>query len=281
MGLVGLTATGSVIWGGIRWISVIGAWLFFLVFACFVLVGEFRGSLWRLGEALWAYISSLPRLSTLVAGSDQTQSSLDLITWQTDWTIFCWTWWIAFAPFVALFLARVSRGRSLRGFICGCLFMPVGVSTVWFAYVGGAALGVQLNPDARIDLMTVPMSAQVFETIHELAPSSFGTIWSGLVALLLMLLLITTLSAAILAINTISAAGDERCRVPFHIGIWGGVVSVMIGSLVAAGGTGSIRDAMIIGALPFSFVIALSGISTVLSLVFEARRSSVPSLTIR
>lgn len=277
LGLVGVIATGSVILGGIRWLSVVAAWLFFVVLFCFVLVGEFHSSLGRLGQSVWTYIISLPRASVFVAGSDQTWNSTEMITWQTDWTIFYWTWWIAFAPFVALFLARVSRGRSLRTFVLGCMFTPLGICTVWFAYVGGAALDVQLDLDARTDLMEVPISAQIYETIRHVAPPALATVWNALVTLLLLLLLITTLSAAILAINTISAAGDERRRVPSHIWVWGGVMTVMIGCLIAAGGTDSIRNAMIIGSLPLSFIIALSGISTILSIVFETRRPACPA----
>lgn len=276
--MAGLIATGSVIAGGIKWLSILGAWLFALVLIGFGLMGDFSVNLGRLGDAVWTYLRDFPRSATMVAAPDHTRSGDILATWQTDWTIFYWAWWVAFAPFVALFLARVSRGRSLRAFLCGSMLAPVGVCAVWFAYVGGAALEVQLNPDAKVDLMQVPVSAQIYETIREIAPPALAPYWSGAIALLLILLLITTMNAAIQAINTIAAAGDERRRAPLHILAWGVVVTAMIGSLIAAGGTESIRNAMIIGAVPFSFVIALSGISAMLSILFECRHRKVPAV---
>lgn len=262
-------ATGSVVSGvarGIKWLSNLSTLLFFLVLLTFFMLGD-SAALPRLGHALWEYVTQFPHMATMVASGDG-----PVAQWQTDWTIFYWTWWIAFAPFVALFLARVSRGRTLREFILGCMFMPVCICAVWFAFVGGAAIDVQMNPALGVDLYQTPVSAQIYQTFQTLAGPGVGAVGNLLIALLLLLLLITTLNASILAINTIAAAGDETCRVPFHVVTWGVAVTLIIGSLVAAGGTDSIRDAMILGALPFSFVIALSAISTIVAVAYEVNR---------
>ncbi|MEM7257396.1 MAG: BCCT family transporter [Pseudomonadota bacterium] len=267
-------ATGSVVLGvarGIKWLSNLSTFLFFAVLFTFFILGD-TGAVARLGEALWEYVAQFPQMATMVASEGG-----PVAQWQTDWTIFYWTWWIAFAPFVALFLARVSRGRTLREFILGCVFMPVCICTVWFAFVGGAAIDVQLNPALGVDLYQTPISGQIYQTFYTLAGPAVGTVGNLLIALLLLLLLITTLNAAILAINTIAAAGDETCRVPFHVVTWGVSITLIIGSLVAAGGTDSVRDAMILGALPFSFVIALSAISTIVALAYEAAKAKMRS----
>ena len=276
LGCAGAVGTASVFGHGIKWLSIVSGWLFFAVLACFAWMGDFNSSLGRLGAAVWSYVANLPHSATLVAKPDQTHAGESLATWQTDWTIFYWAWWISFAPFVALFLARVSRGRSLRAFVCGCLFAPLGICTVWFAYVGGAALDIQLDPRATVDLMHVAMSAQIYETIREIAPPRFAPYWSAMVAILLMLLLIITMNAAVQAINTIAAAGDENRPATVHIVLWGGLVTGMISCLIVAGGTDAVRDAMIIGALPFSFVIAMSGVSALILIVSECRRRKPP-----
>ena len=195
------------------------------------------------------------------------------IAWFHDWTIFYWAWWIAFAPFVSLFLARVSRGRTLREFVFGCMLTPVIVCTIWFAFVGGAALDWQLSGSGATDLSAYPISAQIYETFRAITTPAIASFGNVFIAILMLMLLITTLNAAILAINTIAAGGDERHHSGIHIVLWGIAVTVIIGALILAGGTASIRDAMIIGALPFSFVIALSGIAVTLSLLFEVPRT--------
>ncbi|MCV3271238.1 BCCT family transporter [Roseobacter sp. WL0113] len=272
LALVGVTATVSAMRGGIKWLSVLGAWLFLAVLVCFSLAGQSGDSLVRLGGSLWSYIGGLPINATRVSAPDGSELGQILATWQTDWTIFYWAWWIAFAPFVALFLARISRGRSLRSFVFGCMLAPVGVCVIWFAFVGGAALDVQLDPEATVDLQGVVASAQIYETIRAIARPGFATYWSAMFVALLTLLMITTLNAGILAINSIAAAGAETRSVPVHVLTWGFAVTTMIGSLIFAGGTDAVRNAMIVGALPFSFVIALSGICVALSLMMELRR---------
>ncbi|MEM9972693.1 MAG: BCCT family transporter [Pseudomonadota bacterium] len=273
LALAGAIATTSALMGGIKVLSVLGAWLFAAVLIGFSFVGDLAAALERLAVSVWTYIASLPRNATHVAVADGTERAQVMAAWQIDWTIFYWAWWIAFAPFVALFLARVSRGRSLRAFILGCMIAPVGVCAIWFSFVGGTALDIQLDPAAGIDLQRVATGAQIYETIREIATPGIARFWSAIYAALLMLLLITTLNAGILAINAIAAAGCETRCVPHHIIVWGAAVTAMIGSLIIAGGTEAIRNAMIIGALPFSFVIALAGVCVAVSLARELRRT--------
>ena len=284
LGVVALVATGSVVSGvrrWIKWLSNASTLLFFAVLAGFAAAGDTLGNLLRWGDAFWSYLGGLPEMATLVAWPQPGPDGTDMSSWQTDWTIFYWAWWIAFAPFVALFLARISRGRSLRVFVLGCLLAPVGVCSVWFAMVGGAAIDVQLDATAGQDLMALPVSAQISATIDAIAPENLALAWNLVVTLLMLMLLITTMNAAVLAINTIAAAGDETQKVPIHVISWGGAATLIIGCLLAAGGTDSIRDAMILGALPFSLVIAAAMLSILAALAFEAKtmRSSTPELS--
>ncbi len=272
--IVAVVATGSVVSGlrrGIKWMSNASVLIFFGVLACFAAAGDSLGNLGRLGHALWLYLSELPGMATLVARPQPGPEGDRMALWQTDWTIFYWAWWIAFAPFVALFLARISRGRSLRVFVSGCLFAPVGICAVWFAMVGGAAIDVQLAAPAGQELTRLPVSAQISATIRAIAPEGLALAWNLSVTLLLLLLLITTMNAAVLAINTIAAAGDADQSIPLHILSWGGALTLIIGSLLAAGGTDAIRDAMILGALPFSVVIVGAMLSIAAALAFETR----------
>ena len=267
LGLAAIVATGSVVSGlgrGIKWLSNLSTGIFFLVLATFALIAGSGASLARYGAAIRDYLFEFPVTATLVANNADA-----LADWQTDWTIFYWAWWIAFAPFVALFLARVSRGRTLRAFVLGCMFIPVTVCTLWFAFVAGAALDWQLAASVP-DLSRFPISAQIYETFRAYTGGITSIVGNSIIALLMLMLLITTMNAAILAINTIAAGGVDDVQPKGHVILWGSAVTIIIGALVTAGGTDSIRDAMILGALPFSFVIALSAVSVTLSLIFEA-----------
>ncbi|GAB5486009.1 MAG: BCCT family transporter [Parasphingorhabdus sp.] len=271
LGLAAVVATGSVVSGvgrGIKWLSNLSVALFFAVLLGFAAFGETGTALNRYFYALWDYVTGFAVRATRVSGDTS-----DLTTWQTDWTIFYWAWWIAFAPFVSLFLARVSRGRTLREFVLGCMLTPVIVCTIWFAFVGGAALDWQLSGLGALELSEFPISAQIYETFRAISTPTIAAFGNVFIALLMLMLLITTLNAAILAINTIAAGGDESHHSGVHITLWGIAVTVIIGALILAGGTASIRDAMIIGALPFSFVIAFSSVAITLSLLFEAPRN--------
>ncbi len=267
LGLAALIATGSVVSGlgrGIKWLSNLSTGLFFLVLATFVLIAGSGASIARYGTAIRDYLFEFPVTATLVANNTG-----ELADWQTDWTIFYWAWWIAFAPFVALFLARVSRGRTLRAFVLGCMFIPVTVCTLWFAFVAGAALDWQLAGGAP-NLSAFPISAQIYETFRAYTGGMVSLVGNSIIAVLMLMLLITTMNAAILAINTIAAGGLDAVQPKGHVILWGSAVTIIIGALVTAGGTESIRDAMILGALPFSFVIALSIVSITLSIIFES-----------
>lgn len=276
LGLAAVIATGSVVSGvgrGIKWLSNFSVALFFAVLIAFAAFGETGTALSRHFNALWDYVAGFTLRATRVSSD-----ASELKSWQTDWTIFYWAWWIAFAPFVSLFLARVSRGRTLREFVFGCMLTPVIVCTIWFAFVGGAALDWQLSGRGAPELSAYPISAQIYETFRAITTPAIASFGNVFIAILMLMLLITTLNAAILAINTIAAGGDERHHSGVHITLWGIAVTLIIGALILAGGTASIRDAMIIGALPFSFVIALSGIAVSLSLLFEAPRTRSPEM---
>jgi len=135
-----------------------------------------------------------------------------LADWQGAWTIFYWAWWIAFAPFVGLFLARVSRGRTIREYVLGAMFVPAIMGLTWFVLVGGTAIDLEL-------------------------------------------------------------AGNRALARTRHIIVWGGIYIAVVATLLTAGGMSAIRSAMIVGALPFSLVMALMAISLVKAMVFSGGKA--------
>lgn len=131
---------------GIKWLSNINMVLSIVLLGFFILFGA---TAWVVG--IWDYVIVLPELSFNVFRSDGVEGSeaFLLAQWQGWWPVFYWARWIAFAPFVGLFLARISRGRTIREFVLGALIVPSLMCFVWFAWAGGTAIDLELNGDAN------------------------------------------------------------------------------------------------------------------------------------
>ena len=108
-----------------------------------------------------------------------------------DWTIFYWAWWIAFAPFDGLFLARISRGRSFGEYVLGAMIVPSIMCFVWFTVVGGTAIDLTLNGDAGDAITSVGISSQLFAMINHMLSPAFATIMSLIIVILLLTYLVT------------------------------------------------------------------------------------------
>ncbi|WP_411891994.1 BCCT family transporter [Yoonia sp. SDW83-1] len=200
-----------------------------------------------------------------------------LTTWQGWWPVFYWAWWIAFAPFVGLFLARISRGRTIREFVLGAMIVPSLMCFVWFAWAGGTAVDLELNGDANGVILNAGNGDKIFAmTEFMLSPISQWLSWgmAVMIVVLLMTFLVTSADSAVLIVNTINAAGDEGPKARPHIMFWGAALALVVGGLLISGGTGAIQTAMVIGALPFSIVMALMCIALVKAIYNDGRREA-------
>ena len=259
---------------GIKWLSNINMGLSFFLLAFFLIFGSTMLALESLFVGIWDYVITLPQSVTTVWQKDGTEMGDALAGWQSGWTIFNWAWWIAFAPFVGVFLARISRGRSLREYVLGAMIIPSVMCFVWFAFVGGTAIDLELSGAAEGSIMGAGLSSQLFATINVMLSPGMAVAMSAIIVVLLLTYLVTSADSAVLIINTINAAGDEAPRSNRHITIWGTALTLVIGVLLVAGGLSAIQTAMIIGALPFSVVLALMGVSLVKALISEVRSNN-------
>ena len=192
--------------------------------------------------------------------------------WQGAWTIFYWAWWIAFAPFVGVFLARISKGRTVREYVLGAIVIPAIMCFVWFAIVGGTAIDLELQGVAEGRIVGAGQSDQLFAMLAVMLSDGLAWIMSVIVVILLLTYLVTSADSAVLIINTINAAGDEGPKARPHILFWGAALALVVGGLIIAGGLGAIQTAMVIGALPFSAVMALMGISVLKAIWRDSQR---------
>jgi choline/carnitine/betaine transport len=266
---------------GIKWLSNINMGLSFFLLAFFLIFGSTLFALSSLFVGLWDYIIALPSIAVTVwsADADPESVSSKLAGWQGGWTIFYWAWWIAFAPFVGLFLARISKGRTFREYVLGAMIVPSIMCFVWFTVVGGTAIDLTLNGDAGDAITSVGISSQLFAMINHMLSPALATTMSIVIVVLLLTYLVTSADSAVLIINTIAAGGDAKQKPKIHIVVWGGALTLVIGTLLLAGGLGAINTAMIIGALPFSVVMLLMAISLIKAVVRDGMRARHASKT--
>ncbi|MDA8747623.1 BCCT family transporter [Litoreibacter sp.] len=264
---------------GIKWLSNINMVLSIVLLGFFIIFGAtfFGASAFFVG--IWDYLLALPWLSFNVYSSDGVEGSeaFLLTQWQGWWPVFYWAWWIAFAPFVGLFLARISRGRSIREFVLGAMIVPSLMCFVWFAWAGGTAIDLELNGNANGVILDAANGDKIFAmTEFMLSPISQALSWAMavMIVVLLMTFLVTSADSAVLIVNTINAAGDEGPKARPHILFWGAALAFVVGGLLISGGTGAIQTAMVIGALPFSIVMALMCVALIKAIWNDSRREA-------
>lgn len=262
---------------GIKWLSNINMVLSIFLLTFFILFGATWFGFNAFFIGIWDYLLALPEMSFNVFRSDGVEGSeaFLLAQWQGWWPVFYWAWWIAFAPFVGLFLARISRGRTIREFVLGAMIVPSLMCFVWFAWAGGTAIDLELNGGADGAIFGVGNGDKIFAvTEFMLAPIADILAWgmAVLIVVLLMTFLVTSADSAVLIVNTINAAGDEGPKARPHILFWGGALALVVGGLLISGGTGAIQTAMVIGALPFSIVMVLMALSLIKAIYNDGRR---------
>ena len=145
---------------------------------------------------------------------------------------------------------------------------------VWFTFAGGTAIDLTLNGGAGDQITDTGPYSQLFAIINFMLSPALVTLMSIVIVMLLLTYLVTSADSAVLIINTIAAAGDERPKGRIHIITWGVILTLVIGGLLLAGGLGAINTAMIIGALPFSVVMALMGVSLLKALIRDGLRKN-------
>jgi glycine betaine transporter len=171
-------------------------------------------------------------------------------TWMQDWTIFYWAWWISWAPFVGTFIARISRGRTIREFVLGVLFVPSLVSFIWFAVFGGAAINLALAGHANISV-AASQAAVLFDTLNAFP---WGMITSLLAVVLIALFFISGADAASVVLGMLSSGGTLEPRKTVII-LWGTLTGLCAAVLLLSGGLNALQQAAILAAVPFALVM--------------------------
>jgi choline/carnitine/betaine transport len=233
---------------GIQWLSNINMVLA-LVLAVFVfVVGPTVFILDLVPTAVGSYFQDLAMMSarTDAAGGDAMQE------WLSGWTIFYWAWWVSWTPFVGMFIARISRGRTIRQFVTGVLLVPSVVSLVWFAVFGGAGIDMQRS---GTDLAGAGSSeGTLFAMLGEMPLS---TVTSVVVMLLVAIFFVSGADAASIVMGTLSQRGTLAPRRPTVI-FWGAATGAVAAVMLLVGGSDALsglQNITIVAGLPFLLVM--------------------------
>ncbi len=189
--------------------------------------------------------------------------------WIGGWTIMYWAWWISWSPFVGMFIARVSRGRSIREFIVGVLLIPTGFTLIWMGFMGNAALFsvIQEGHQTLIGAVQQDSSVALFEFLTLLPYSS---ITSVLATVLVVLFFVTSADSGALVIDYLTAETENSPL--WQRLFWTVIIAVLSIMLLMVGGLGALQSATIMSALPFTFILLLICWSLVKSLRLDVTK---------
>lgn len=190
--------------------------------------------------------------------------------WMGWWTLFYWAWWIAWAPFVGMFIARVSRGRTIREFVFGVLLVPVGFTFVWMTVFGNGALDAIMN-DGFVALSAAvsdDVSVALFKFLEHFP---LAGVTSLVAVVLVVTFFVTSSDSGSLVVDTIASGGKENNPVWQRI-FWAVTEGVVAAALLVAGGLGALQSASIAIALPFAVIMLIACWGLYRALHLEAHR---------
>lgn len=189
-------------------------------------------------------------------------------TWFGDWTLFYWGWWISWSPFVGMFIARISRGRTIREFVVGVLLVPALFTFLWMTVFGNTAIQLDLSGAADIATTAVnDMPVALFATLEQLP---FSVVASGLATLLVITFFVTSADSGALVIDTITS-GDAPNPPVWQRVFWAVSAGVVAAVLLVAGGLEALQTAAIASALPFTLVMIFICYGLLRALQMEAK----------
>ena len=181
--------------------------------------------------------------------------------WQSSWTIFYWAWWISWSPFVGVFIARISRGRTIREFILGVLLIPITILFLWFTAFGGSAVHMELMAAADpslaspglVEAVKADYGSAIFK-LMEFYP--FAKAATLLIIVMIVLWFVTSSDSASFVIDMLTSGGDANPPKIQRL-FWAGTEGVIAAVLLAAGGLGALQADSIVSGFPFAVVILI------------------------
>lgn len=248
--------------GGVKVISNINMLVAFMLLVLVALIG-YAVTFASIPTTLMAYIENIIPLSNPHGREDE--------AWLHGWTVFYWAWWISWSPFVGMFIARVSKGRTVREFITAVLIVPTTVTIIWMSVFGGMAIDQIVNNIGILgqDGLT-DVSLAMFQMFDALP---FGTLLSIIAIVLVLVFFITSSDSGSLVIDSITSGGKVDTPVPQRI-FWAFLEGAIAVALLWVGGTEAVQALQagaISTALPFTIILLLMCVSLLMGMRTEKR----------
>ncbi len=255
---------------GIQWLSNINMVLALTLAAIVFIVGPTLFILNLVPAAIGDYVRDLPSM----ASRTEAVGDEALREWMSGWTIFYWAWWVSWAPFVGIFIARISRGRTIRQFVTGVLLVPSAVSVIWFSIFGGTAFDIQQRADATADTTdglvkivdgapSISFQGALFDLIRNLdVPPAVGVGIALLAMVLIGIFFVTSADSASIVMGSLSSNGRLEPSRGVLI-FWGVLTGAIAAVMLLAGGDdpsaalNGLKNITIVSALPFVVVMFL------------------------
>ena len=269
-------ATCSVLSGldrGIKWLSNTNLVLAAVLAIAVLVLGQPLFVLREFVQTIGDYMSNFVSLSFRTLPYQGTPGE----TWLGSWTTYYWGWWISWSPFVGIFIARISRGRTVREFVMGVLAVPALVTFLWFSIMGGTALWQQLyGPGNIVSDGKVNSVTALFEVLNHL-PANTVLVVGFLI--LLVIFFVTSADSAAFVVDMIATGGEQNPPVLTRV-MWavlgGGIAAVLLWGGASSGdltaGLGALQTMTILAAAPFSVVMVLACIATLRAFSREHRQ---------
>lgn len=239
---------------GIKWLSNVNMYLAFLIMLFVLFLGPTKFILNVFTDTIGTYLQNIVQMSfwTDPYGTNP--------GWVGGWTIFYWAWWIAWGPFVGGFIARISKGRTVREFILGVLIAPTLLSFIWLSIFGGTAVSMELSGDAGIaKAVSENVSTALFAMFQNLPLTALV---STLACVLIGTFFITSADSATFVMGMLTSGGDLEPKAGLKI-FWGVTEGAVAAVLLLAGGLSALQTASIVSAFPFMIVMVFMMISLV------------------
>jgi choline/glycine/proline betaine transport protein len=263
--VISAIATISVVSGvgkGVKILSEVNMWLTIGILVFLLCFGPTRYLLGAVLQSTGDYLGNVLSLSTWTDANENSQ-------WQSWWTAFYWGWWMSWAPFVGMFIARISKGRTIREFIVGVLLVPTMLGFIWLTLFGGTAIYLELFHQVTneagelvaavgqagiVDAVKADVTSALYVTLDKLDAGFMGTIAAFMATLLIATYFITSSDSGTLVVTTILSMGNEHPPTAHRVA-WGLGEGAVAAILLLVGGLKGLQTAAITAALPFSLVM--------------------------
>lgn len=256
-------ATASVVSGlgnGVRRLSELNMILAAVLMGFVLLVGPTLFIINSFVQTLGYYTASLPTLSFWTETFSGTN-------WQNSWTVFYWGWWVSWSPFVGIFIARVSYGRTVREFILGVLLLPSMLTFLWMSVFGGIAMSLELGDLTGVisDAVSENVATALFVMLQQL-PLTGITSFVGIV--LVVVFFVTSSDSGSLVVDSLTSGGKLESPIPQRV-FWAVMEGVVAAALLLGGGLSALQTASITTGLPFAVVLLIMCYSIYKGLHYE------------